>query len=107
MLATRSFPRRDNGAPHETRNTFGGSIGGKIIKDKLFFFADAELIRERLGSTGLSTVPTADGPKRRLQRIPRLPSSPVKPCKRRKATSVPVQQNMIFDPTTGDPITGA
>jgi len=35
------------GAPAFKWNQFGGSIGGHIIKDKLFFFGDAELIRQR------------------------------------------------------------
>lgn len=36
------------------RNQFGGSIGGPIIKDKLFFFANSERIKQDTGS--VSTV---------------------------------------------------
>jgi hypothetical protein len=37
------------------RNQFGGSIGGPIKKDKLFFFGSSEGIRENLTRTNLST----------------------------------------------------
>ena len=37
------------------RHQFGGSFGGPLIKDKLFFFAAAEGIREDLTRTNLST----------------------------------------------------
>ena len=40
-------------------NQFGGSIGGKIIKDKLFYFGDAQLTRKTVGGSVLTSVPTA------------------------------------------------
>jgi hypothetical protein len=40
-------------------NQFGGSIGGPIRKDKIFFFGDYQGQREKTGSTVVSTVPTA------------------------------------------------
>jgi hypothetical protein len=40
-------------------NQFGGSIGGPIKKDKLFFFGAVESLRQRAGSTFLATVPSA------------------------------------------------
>ena len=43
----------------EQRNDFGGSIGGPIIKDKLFVFFSAEWNLERRGATREACVPTA------------------------------------------------
>ncbi|MEO8737938.1 MAG: TonB-dependent receptor, partial [Edaphobacter sp.] len=40
-------------------NQFGGSIGGHIIRDKLFYFGDIQIQRRREGETLLTTVPTA------------------------------------------------
>jgi hypothetical protein len=40
-------------------NQFGGTLGGPIKHDKLFFFMDYEGIRQRTGVSGISYVPTA------------------------------------------------
>ena len=43
--------------PHFERNQFGGAVGGRIIKDKLFYFGNFEALRERQGNTVISVVP--------------------------------------------------
>ena len=45
--------------PKYIRNQFGGSIGGPIKRDSLFFFADYEGTRSREGITRITNVPTA------------------------------------------------
>ena len=44
--------------PEFRQNQFGGSIGGPIVHDKTFFFADIEGLRQVMGSTSVVTVPT-------------------------------------------------
>lgn len=44
--------------PEYRQNQFGGTIGGPILRNKLFFFGDAEATRIVFGSTGTYTVPT-------------------------------------------------
>jgi hypothetical protein len=45
--------------PDAVRNQFGGSIGGPIFRDKAFFFADYQGVRQTVGISQLQTVPTA------------------------------------------------
>jgi hypothetical protein len=49
----------DKTIPPFKRNQFGGSIGGPIVKDKTFFFADYEGLRQSLGQTKNAVVPSA------------------------------------------------
>src|SRR5438067_249618 len=44
--------------PPFKRNQFGGTVGGPIIKDHTFFFADYEAIRQDKGITEFNTVPS-------------------------------------------------
>jgi hypothetical protein len=46
--------------PHAVSNEFGGSIGGPILHDKLFFFANVEAVRARTFTTLSDNVPTPE-----------------------------------------------
>jgi hypothetical protein len=78
----------NNGTPPVKYNQFGGSIGGRIIKDKLFFFGDAQLTRRRTGSSVLTTVPT------QLARGGNF------------SEYINAGNNIIYDPATGNQATG-
>ena len=43
--------------PAFRRNQFGGTLGGPLQKDRMFFFANYEAIRQALGQTRVATVP--------------------------------------------------
>lgn len=78
----------NNGVPTVRWNQFGGSIGGRIIKDKLFFFGDAQLTRRTQGGAVQTTVPTAAARTGDLSGY------------------INNGNNIIYDPSTGDPTTG-
>ena len=59
MDATNFFAPREEPAPDYSRSQFGGSIGGPIRRDRLFFFADYEGTRVTEGITQVTNVPTA------------------------------------------------
>ena len=53
-----AFAPRDEPAPDYNRHQFGGSLGGPLAADRLFFFADYESTRLREGITRVTNVPT-------------------------------------------------
>ncbi len=58
-LARESFSQQTkNGFPPGLKNQFGGSIGGPILKDRVFFFGDYQGVRQRVGLSNNATVPT-------------------------------------------------
>jgi hypothetical protein len=59
-----------NHKPGSTVNHFGGSLGGPIVHDKLFFFFDSEWVRIALPIVTPTTVPTAAFQQHVLQQLP-------------------------------------
>jgi hypothetical protein len=85
-----------NGAPPLKSNQFGGSAGGRILKDKLFFFADAQILRRRENDTVLTTVPTL--------RVRQSCTQAGGLCDLSEYLNGGL--NTIYDPATGNPTTG-
>ena len=48
-----------NPFPIGLKSQFGGSLGGPVLKDKLFFFGDYQGVRQKVGISDQQTVPTA------------------------------------------------
>ena len=59
-----------NHKPRSTVNHFGGSVGGPIVHDRLFFFFDSEWVRIALPIVTAATVPTATFQSYVLQQLP-------------------------------------
>src|SRR5271166_3602835 len=59
-----------NQKPNSVVNHFGGSLGGPIVHDKLFFFFDSEWVRIALPIFSTVTVPTAAFQQYVLQQLP-------------------------------------
>src|SRR3989454_111486 len=51
------FDPKDKPIPDFFRHQFGGVLGGPLRKDKTFYFAAIESLIERLGITGVTSVP--------------------------------------------------
>ncbi len=59
-----------NQKPQSTVNHFGGSLGGPVVRNKLFFFSDFEWVRLALPIVTPATVPTPAFEKYVLQQLP-------------------------------------
>jgi hypothetical protein len=57
-LDARDFFDRGADPPPFRRNQFGASVGGPILKNRLFFFGGVERLQEDLGTTMTSYVPS-------------------------------------------------
>jgi hypothetical protein len=94
--------------PRSTVNHFGGSVGGPIIHDKLFFFFDSEWVRIALPIVTPTTVPTPTFQNYVLQQLPlggtdSVTGSVYQPS----LQSVPFYQRMfsLYGNTSGTPLT--
>ncbi|MGD0647891.1 MAG: carboxypeptidase regulatory-like domain-containing protein [Acidobacteriaceae bacterium] len=56
--------------PHAVSNQWAGNVGGPILKDKLFFFADYEGLRYILPASGYVAFPTLPFEQAILARVP-------------------------------------
>jgi hypothetical protein len=97
-----------NHKPRSTVNHFGGSVGGPIVHDKLFFFFDSEWVRIALPIVTATTVPTPAFQNYVLQQLPlggtdSLTGSVYQPSPQ----SVPFYQKMfsLYGNTSGTPLT--
>lgn len=58
LNATGFFRPADNRKPILNRNQFGGTVGGPIVKNRVFFFADYEGARQIARTPQFSSLPT-------------------------------------------------
>jgi outer membrane receptor protein involved in Fe transport len=58
-LDTRQYFDPANTVPPYKQNQFGGSLGGPIVKDKMFYFLDYQGLRIHESSSAILTEPTA------------------------------------------------
>jgi len=96
-----------NHKPRSTVNHFGGSMGGPIVRDKLFFFFDSEWVRIALPIVTAATVPTSAFQAYVLQQLPlggtdSVTGSVYQPSPQ----SVPFYRNMfaLYGDTNGTPL---
>jgi hypothetical protein len=97
-----------NQKPRSTVNHFGGSVGGPIIHNKLFFFFDSEWVRIALPIVTATTVPTPAFENYVLQQLPLGGTDSVTGSIYQPAPQlVPFYQQMfsLYRNTSGTPLT--
>ena len=57
-LNARNYFARTGRKPEYRRNVYGATLGGPLLHDRLFGFADYQGVKQRIGVTRISTVPT-------------------------------------------------
>jgi hypothetical protein len=85
--------------PSSKWNQFGGSVGGAVIKNKLFYFADYQGTRQANGFSQPITVPTA--------KVLSTCTATTGNCDLSEYLGQVSGGGQIYDPTTGNPNTGA
>jgi hypothetical protein len=91
--------------PPFKRNQFGGSLGGPILKNRMFFFADYEGIRQSKGITSFTTVPSAAARNGDLCSSPDNPDNPCTPFHVNVDPSA--QAYFTFYHLPGSPVSGS
>jgi Carboxypeptidase regulatory-like domain len=97
-----------NHKPRSTVNHFGGSVGGRIIRDKLFFFFDSEWVRIALPIVTAATVPSLTFQNYVLQQLPLGGTDSVNGSVYQPAPQlVPFYRKMfaLYGNTSGTPLT--
>ena len=84
MKARPYFMPSTQDKPRDTLNIFGATLGGPVIKNKLFYFGAYEGTRQRTGGSGIFDVPT--------QRV--------------RSGDFSQSGTTIYDPLTGSPFPG-
>ena len=93
--------------PRSTLNHFGGSVGGPIMRNKLFFFFDTEWVRIAIPIVSATTVPTPAFQDYVLQQLPRGGTDSVTGSVYSPAPQlVPFYQKLfsLYGKTTGTPL---
>src|ERR1700687_3499735 len=94
--------------PRSTVNHFGGSLGGPIVHDRLFFFFDSEWVRIALPIVTATTVPTPAFQDYVLQQLPQGGTDSVTGSLYQPAPQmVPFYKKMfsLYGNTSGTPLT--
>ncbi len=95
VFQAKNFFNSDKRTPKNIQHQYGAALGGPIKKDKLFFFASWEGMKQRQNFARFATVPTAD-----------LRSGDFSGIISRGAGFIDCNQTpragCIYDPTTGD-----
>ncbi len=99
--------------PKNIQNNDGVAIGGPIVKNKLFFFGNWDGFYQRQEAADQFLIPPTDMRNGDFSSYLGAPlysdpagTTPINVCDTSGGTTQ-LRQGMIFDPTTGDPATGA